>query len=145
MLNSKRRGQNLDDEAIEKIVEIIDGWSFKKLTWNSLIERIFLSSKVCYSRQALNNHTRIRDAFGLRKMTLRVGGEKLSSAVQSAEQQRIVRLEAENDRLKRENNNLLEQFNRWVYNGHLKQMDNRMREFMNTPLPQIRRDPSRSE
>jgi cell division protein FtsB len=48
------------------------------------------------------------------------------------EQQQIARLKAENERLKRENNNLLEQFNRWVYNGYLKTMDERMREFMNT-------------
>lgn len=58
------------------------------------------------------------------------------------EQQQIARLKAENERLKRENNNLLEQFNRWVYNGYLKNMDDRMREFMNTPLPPVDREPS---
>ncbi len=45
--------------------------------------------------------------------------------------------------INRENGNLLEQFNRWVYNGYTKQMDRRMRDFMNQPLPPVHREPSK--
>lgn len=137
----RSRAPNLDDQAIEKIVEIIDGWSNSKLTWELLIEQILLRHRVAYTRQALHNHVRIKDAFSECKQKLSRTGFKEQKAL-SPEQQQIARLKAENERLKRENNNLLEQFNRWVYNGYLKTMDDRMREFMNTPLPPVNREPS---
>ncbi|MGO4469829.1 hypothetical protein AB4Z11_30180, partial [Pseudoduganella sp. RAF53_2] len=63
---TKRRSRNLDDEIIKQIVEIIDGWS-GDLTWAKLIHAIELRHFSCYTRQALHNHERIREAFRLRK------------------------------------------------------------------------------
>lgn len=138
----RRRARNLDGWAIEQIVEMLDGWSSPRLTWELLIEQITLRLRAEYTRQALYKHTRIKEAFAARKKELAESDPRELKAI-TPEQQRIVRLEAENERLKRENNNLLEQFNRWVYNGYLKQMDERMRDFMNQPLPQVHRDPSK--
>ena len=140
-VKQRSRAPNLDDQAIERIVEILDGWSTPKLTWELLIEQILLRHRTAYTRQALHNHVRIKDAFSYCKKKLSGPNFKEQKAL-SPEQQQIARLKAENERLKRENNNLLEQFNRWVYNGYLKTMDERMREFMNTPLPSINREPS---
>lgn len=137
----RKRARNLDDQAIEQIVEILDGWASPKLTWELLIEQIFLRLRARYTRQALNNYVRVKDAFAARKKTL-VGRDPKELKAESPDQQRIARLEAEIERLKRENNTLLEQFNRWVYNGYLKQMDGRMRDFMNRPLPPVHREPS---
>lgn len=136
-----KRARNLDDKAIEQIVEMLDGWSSPKLTWELLIKQIMLRLRAEYSRQALHNHTRIKEAFATRKQEL-AGRDQRELKTLTPEHQRIARLEAENERLKRENNNLLEQFHRWVYNGYLKQMDGRMRDFMNQPLPPVHRDPS---
>lgn len=136
----RRRARNLDDQSIEQIVEILDGWGSTKLTWELLIEQVFLRLRAHYTRQALNNYVRIKDAFAARKQALAGRGPERTAG--SLDQQRIARLEEENERLKRENNALLEQFNRWVYNGYLKQIDERMRDFMSQPLPPVHREPS---
>jgi hypothetical protein len=138
---SRKRARNLDDNAIEQIVEILDGWNSPKLTWELLIEEVFLRMRAHYTRQALNNYVRIKESFAGRKQEL-AGCAPKDVKAENLEQQRIDRLEAEIERLKRENNALLEQFNRWVYNGYLKQMDERMRDFMNQPLPSVHREPS---
>ncbi|MCK9985361.1 MAG: hypothetical protein AzoDbin1_01833 [Azoarcus sp.] len=137
----RKRARNLDDQAIEQIVEILDGWNSPKLTWELLIELVFLRLRARYTRQALNNYVRIKEAFAARKQAL-AGRDPREVKAETLDQQRIARLEAEIERLKRENNALLEQFNRWVYNGYLKQMDERMRDFMNEPLPPVHREPS---
>ncbi|MNF42992.1 hypothetical protein D3C76_452200 [compost metagenome] len=138
----RSRSRNLDDQSIERIVEILDGWSSPKLTWELLIEQILLRLRAKYTRQALNNHMRIKETFVARKKAIR-DPSALKLISQTPEQQRIARLEAENERLKRENNNLLEQFNRWAYNGYLRQMDERMLDFMSQPLPSVHRDASK--
>jgi hypothetical protein len=139
--STRHRNKNLDDLMIASIVEILDGWSSDKLTWNYLIDRVQMVARKRYTRQALSNHPRIKEAFSNRKTQLK----KVSSvAVKNLtpDQERIVRLEAEVDRLKMENNNLLEQFHRWVYNGGIYGLSTKMRESMNYPLPQIYREPS---
>ncbi|WP_208279020.1 hypothetical protein [Massilia oculi] len=140
-IKQHKRARNLDDKAIEQIVEMLDNWSGPKLTWDMLIQKILLRLRSSYTRQALHNHTRIKEAFAARKRNMPLANMQ-GGQLQTPEQLRIVRLESEIDRLKRENNNLLEQFQRWVYNGYLKQMDERMRDFMNQPLPPVHRDPS---
>lgn len=143
---SRKRARNLDDKSIEKIVQILDGWTLPKLNWKLFIEQIALRMRTVYTRQALYNHVRIREAFAGRKKHFANGASKESLACSPRLEQalqRIERLEAENQRLNRENNNLLEQFNRWVYNGYTKQMDTRMRDFMNQPLPPVHREPSK--
>jgi hypothetical protein len=54
--------------------------------------------------------------------------------------ERIARLEAENQRLAAENNALLEQFARWAYNAHTR---NLAKEFLNNPLPAVDRERSK--
>ncbi len=71
----------------------------------------------------LNKNTQaIRDAFDNRKSALRNGTSR--KQVKSVELQkaleRIERLDAENQRLKNENEALLSQFVRWAYNAHSK-------------------------
>lgn len=133
--------KHLTDRKIEAIVEVIDGWS-GKLTWDRLLEAI--QPRVGdYSRQALNNHTRIKSAFDHRKKALRGGVAKrfedkpveLQKALQ-----RIERLEAENQRISRENDQLLEQFVRWGYNAANKGMSE---DQLNAALPEIDRERTR--
>lgn len=137
----RHRNQNLDDFMISKIVEILDGWSTEKLTWSSLIDRVHLTTLKRYTRQALSNHTRIRESFTNRKKFLKKY-QALPIKNLNPDQERIARLESEVNRLKLENSNLLEQFHRWVYNGNINGLTIKMRELMNEPLPQIHRDPS---
>lgn len=134
MTKTKTRARNLDDDSIEKIVHILDGWN-GKLTWDLLIIQIEKVIHNKYTRQALDKHGRIKDAYNLRKVALgrpdRKVIENKSPEMQTA-MQRISRLEAENERLKIENNTLLNQFIRWAHNAHSRGLD---QAFLNNPLP----------
>jgi hypothetical protein len=141
MASTKSRARNLDDSAIEKIVQILDGWT-GKLSWELFIVQIEKVTHNLYTRQALDKHARIKDAFTARKVAL--GGrdrkqfENKSPEMQLA-LQRIARLEAENQRLSNENNTLLNQFVRWAYNAHGRGLD---QAFLDTPLPSVNRERS---
>lgn len=138
---SKRRARNLDDQAIERIVGVLDGWS-AKLSWESLIDEIEKRLGVRYTRQALDKHARIKSAYQVTKTRLgKVPSsdrrQRLLDADVGAITERLKRLEAENARLKVENEGLLEQFVTWSYNAYLKGLT---KEYLNTPLPRIDRE-----
>lgn len=138
---AKSRAKNLDDAAIELIVSVLDGWA-GKLTWDLLAEAIEKRTRVRYTRQALDKHGRIKTAFQLTKERLAGAPRaarkpKLSEAEAEALAQRYERLLAENERLERENNRLLEQFQTWLYNAHLKGLT---KEYLSSPLPHVDRE-----
>jgi hypothetical protein len=133
----RTRSKNLDDNDIQEIVEILDGWS-GRLSWDLLIDAVEVRRFNRYTRQTLYKHERIRHAFGLRKKRLADGSgspkrEAMSSELQAA-LGRIARLEAENARLRSENNRLLEQFVRWSYNAHTRGLNE---ELLNRSLPHV--------
>lgn len=138
---AKRRARNLDDQAIERIVGMLDGWS-GKLSWDLLIEAIEKRLDARYTRQTLDKHVRIKSAYQVTKTRLgKVPGselhQKLSAVEVGALTERLKRLEAENARLKVENHSLLEQFVTWAYNAYLKGMT---KENLSTPLPRVDRE-----
>ncbi|WP_373036581.1 hypothetical protein [Sulfurimonas sp.] len=132
-----KRADNLSDDMIEKIVEILDGWS-EKLTWNLLIEEIEIRLNNEYTRQALAKHNRIKSAYNLTKE--RVSGDRKDFKPISIETsimiQTLKRTEAENQRLYKENQDLLEQFARWAYNAYSKGITI---DTLNKPLPNVDR------
>lgn len=135
------RGRNLRDDDIGIIVAVLDGWT-GKLTWDLLIDAIERRLRCRYTRQALDKHERIKAAFALRKAAL-AQSDRAASRVESPELQacldRIARIEAENARLRLENDRLLEQFVTWAYNAHTRGLD---KEFLSRPLRPIDRDRS---
>lgn len=138
---SKRRAKNLDDQAIERIVGVLDGWS-AKLSWELLIDEIDRRLGVRYTRQALDKHARIKSAYQVTKTRLgRVPDsdrpKRLLDVNIGAMTERLKRLEAANARLSVENECLLEQFVTWAYNGYLKGLT---KEYLSTPLPRIDRE-----
>lgn len=137
-----RRAKNLEDSDIEKIVGILDSWS-GVLTWNLLIDAVDRRIYARYTRQALHMHARIRDAFSQRKRSPAespVKHKRVSNPALQASLERVERLEAENERLKLENTNLLEQFVRWAYNANAKGLDI---AYLSQPLPPVNRGQSR--
>lgn len=139
----RQRARNIGDADIEIIVGILDGWT-DKLTWDALINAAERRLRARYTRQALHQHTRIKQAFQLTKERLTgtppVTGQdsaKLGPAEAQALVDRYEKLAAENIRLKLENERLLEQFVVWAYNAHTRGLD---KEFLNRPLPQVNRD-----
>lgn len=129
--------RRLRDKDIETVVSLLDGWS-GPLTWDKLIFSIEIRLNLRVTRQALDRHKRIADAFKVTKRRLRAATDdgKTVSLEMRKMQERLSRLESENERLKMENNNLLEQFRRWSYNAHTKGLDEM---FLNQSLPPVER------
>lgn len=136
---SRARAKNIGDTDIAEIVSILDGWS-GKLGWDLLIDAIERRHGNRYSRQALDKHVRIKQAFVQRKKALS-GTDGAARKVSSPELQtsldRIQRLTAENERLAKENTSLLEQFVRWAYNASLWGVG---QDKLNKPLPPVERN-----
>lgn len=137
------RAKNLDDNAIRAIVAVLDGWT-DHLTWTALIDAIERKTGQRYTRQALHRHSRIQIAFETRKKA--VSSSELNRDEQNTSpeflvaMERIKRLEAENSRLRAENNELLEQYARWAYNAFTAGVDERV---LNRPLPSVDRELSK--
>lgn len=137
---TRTREKNIDDEAIESIVGVLDGWT-GKLTWELFIDAIEKRTRRRYTRQALHRYERIHLAFVTRKKALG-GGSAENADVDMAPElkmalEQVERLTAENQRLKAEQQRLLEQFARWAYNAHSR---NLTKEFLDTPLPKVDRE-----
>ena len=129
------RSKNLTATDIEDIVGVLDGWS-GKLSWDLVIDEIEERMHQRYTRQALHKHARIRDAFQRLKQDdlARAKGRRVphDSPELNAALERIARLDAENKRLRMENDRLLEQFAVWAYNAHTHGLD---RTLLNRSLP----------
>ncbi len=131
------RSKNLSDDDIEKIANILDGWS-GSLTWNKLIIEVKLWLKEEYTRQTLAKHTRIKTAYDLAKDRISDETDIPSESPVEVQllQQENAKLEARNARLTRENQDLLAQFARWSYNSYAKGVS---KNELNKPLPKINR------
>ncbi len=57
---TKRRARNLDDQAIERIIGILDGWS-GKLSWDLLVDSI---------ERYLGGGTRVRHSINMGESNL---------------------------------------------------------------------------
>jgi hypothetical protein len=111
------------------------------LTWQLLIEAIDERTRVRYTRQALNNHERIKLAFSVRRETLQATRGPMRVDIATPEHAALLQINARRDaeieRLKAENARLLEQFVRWAYNANNRGVSE---EVLNRPLPAVNRD-----
>jgi hypothetical protein len=135
--------RHLTDASIASICVMIDGWERgTPLTWDNLVTAVEGLLGHCYTRQALNAHERIRTAYMVRRNVLKNLPEwspKGSVELQAA-QGRIDRVTAENNRLQAENERILGQFVRWLYNASIHGMT---KDMLNQALPEIDRDRTR--
>lgn len=131
------RSKNLNDDDIEKIVGILDGWS-EKLTWDNFIDEVEDQLKNRYTRQTLAKHARIKSAFDLTKKRIsELENNKSTSPVEiEVLLQQLERVKAQNTRLEKENQNLLAQFSRWSYNSYAKGVTE---DELDKPLPMLDR------
>lgn len=110
--------KHLTKSDIDKILGVIDGWS-GRLTWEQLCDAAKPVIGHRPTRQTLNGHGQIKEAFSQKKNRLRQQVAEIKSPGSlSIAGARIKRLEEENARLINENKRLLEQFVTWQYNAY---------------------------
>lgn len=130
--------KHLTENDIEAILNIIDGWDSEKLTWEKICEKSAGVVGKKPTRQSLNAHDSIKTAYLAKKKGIKVHGiRKPLSANQQIASDRIKNLESKIERLKMENNNLLEKFIKWQYNAYKAGMTEAQ---LNRELPDIDRD-----
>ena len=128
--------KHLTDMDIERIVELLDGWT-EKLGWEALCDACLPAIGFKPVRQTLMKFARIKGAFIAAKKRIKQGIKELPSPPSMRIAiERIARLERENERLKRENRELLQQFVVWQYNAHIHGLSDRE---LKRPLPIIDR------
>lgn len=131
--------KHLTERDIEIIVNLIDSWE-GKLGWEVLCDGAAPLIGGRPTRQTLSSHQRIKSAFAHSKERQKSGlvPSKRPASLAIAEQ-RIKRLENENDRLKAENAKLFEKFIKWQYNAYKYGIS---QEKLDADLPAIDRDTS---
>lgn len=129
--------KHLTSRDIKTLINLIDAWE-GKLGWDALCDAAAPLIGGRPTRQTLSSHQEVKAAFGFRKERQKSGFvvSKRPASLNIAEQ-RIRRLEAENDRLKAENSGLLERFVKWQYNAYKHGMQKGM---LDANLPAIDRE-----
>jgi hypothetical protein len=115
-MKKRIRSKNISDETIDLIVQLLDGWA-SKLTWDHLISAIDFRINQHYTRQALSNQTKIKQAYDKAKQRLQ--SNKQSNKMQVNQLDKLKQVELENYKLKDQNHELLAQCARWTYNAYL--------------------------
>ena len=130
--------KHLSNTDVEAIINIIDGWSIKKITWDEICEACIGVVGKKPTRQSLNAHDDIKNAYIAKKKGLQVQGvrEPLPANLKSAAD-RIKNMESKINRLKKQNDQLLQQFIVWQYNAYKYGLEERQ---LNEPMPRIDRE-----
>lgn len=128
--------KHIDQNDVVRVKSILDGWQ-GKLTWDFLVVEFEKRYGRASTRQALSRNSDIKNAFDDRKRHLK-SGVSIKSKPQTliGAAQSIDRLSAENIRLKKENERLLEMFVVWQYNAYKRGITE---DQLNEPLPSIDR------
>lgn len=130
--------KHLKAADIDAIVDIIRGWPTEKLTWESICEAAGKVIGKTPTRQTLNAHAPIKDAYTAKKSGVKVHGPRTAMPSSlAAAAQRIAHLRTENDELTKKNNALLEQFAKWQYNAYKHGLKEHQ---LNAELPRIDRE-----
>lgn len=118
-----RSSPTLTSDSIRRAVQILDQWG-GKLTWSLFCARMEHEFRLPYSKSALCTKKRIADAFTQAKKRVRASAKGVGHGDVgiALNEKRVAHLSAENSRLERENEILLQQFVRWAFNASRKGM-----------------------
>lgn len=123
---------------IEAIINIINGWKGRKLTWDGICEASEAVVGKKPTRQSLCCNDSIKEAYAAKKKGVMIRGPRISLPSNlNVAAERINKLQNEIDSLKAKNNALLEQFVRWQYNAYKYGLTKHQ---LNQPLSRIDRE-----
>jgi hypothetical protein len=130
--------KHLTKADVEAIINIIQGWSDEKLTWDGICQSASEVVGKKPTRQSLNANELIKDAYEVKKSVLKINGPRIAtpSSLKVAAS-RIAKQQSEIDSLKAKNSALLEKFVKWQYNAYKYGMKENQ---LNEPLPRIDRE-----
>jgi hypothetical protein len=128
--------KHLNDKDIADIVEILDDWpTDSKLTLDKFVEAVEDECKFKTTRQTLMKQSRIKIAYdevkGIVSGQTTANKPKLPPSLKIAGE-RLEKKDRKIARLERENEQLLEQFQVWLYNASI---NNVSIEQLSEPLP----------
>lgn len=126
----------LSQDDIETAVRLLEGWT-DKLTWDRYLAVLATEIGHLYSKVAMHKQPRIIDAWEHAKTRIEqsireVGAKSNGSAAVAAAIGQRNQYKERADRLQRENEVLLERFQRWSFNAYKKGMTE---EELDRPLP----------
>ena len=127
-----RSGNRLSKDDIADIKGELRNWSKPKITWNAVVSRVAAKIGRRFSRQALESRPEIYGAYVDARKRLRNG---LPPAKRKPLAERVSALQAENKRLREENDVLIEQFVTWQFNAESYGLHT---DQLNAPLPPAR-------
>ncbi|MCC5812493.1 MAG: hypothetical protein JJU06_19185 [Ectothiorhodospiraceae bacterium] len=132
--------RHLTTRDVDAIVNLIHGWSGAKLTWEAICDAAEPLVGKRPSRQSLNAHGAIVNAYKVVKK----GGRQIDpmpsrpSSLKTAAA-RISKLERERDQLREENRAYKQKFVLWQYNAYKHGLKEHQ---LDEPLPKIDRERS---
>lgn len=130
--------KHLKPADVAAIVDIIRGWHDEKMTWEAICDSAvpIVGSKP--TRQTLNAHESIKQAYIAKKTGLQVHLPRTATPSSLAvAAKRIAHQQSVIDELKSVNAALLEQFVKWQYNAYKYGMSEHQ---LNAELPRIDRN-----
>lgn len=132
--------KRLSKRDTQAIIDLIRGWQEYKLTWPSICEAAEPMIGKVPTRQSLNAHTPIVQAYKAKKEALKEKGPQRPrpSSLQTAAS-RIANLEAQLEEIKEKNRKYKEMFTIWQYNAYKFGVGEDM---LNQPLPEVDRERS---
>lgn len=130
--------KHLSRSDIRIIVSLIRGWDEKKITWPAICEVVEPHIGKRPTRQSLNAHQAIVEAYQAKKAALKNEGvAKRRPASLSIAASRIANLEAEVRELKEQNRLYKQMFTVWQYNAYKRGL---LKSQLNEPLPRVDRE-----
>lgn len=115
-------GTHISKRHTAQIIQIINQWNpDNKFTWNALTDEIKVKVGIEVTRQTLNNSNDIKVEYLSKKQQLRSNVKQVIKVPHSLKiaAHRIKKLEAENEKLKSERDELLARFVTWQFNAEL--------------------------
>lgn len=134
-----KRGKKLTPERVKEIVHIIENFG-GEISWQKVVESIERALLIRYTRQALASHKVIQNAFVAAGLKSALARSKTPTGRRARGDARVERYKADNDRLLKENDRLINLHIIWLYNATLHGLSE---EQLNMPIPPVNRGQTR--